>query len=198
MNPAGPWFVCRPRIVRYCCLSWEMDADASRNTVLRNGDKRRSHPRVLALTEARRRLLTPRTNMRPKGNRFQRPQVRHGTNPRSSSPVMMRSLTWPYPQKSPYSFDTAPAAAHRPRRVNTHSTKLQLLAHVHKRQKIPRSLLVCRHQNSTTRHHPARRRRSRPQPRTTSGAAAAGYREVLRRLVASAGVIHVPRLWWVE
>ena len=48
---------------------------------------------------------------------------------------MMRSLTWPCPQKSPYSFDTAPAAAHRPRRVNTHSTKLQLLAHVHKRQK---------------------------------------------------------------
>ncbi len=38
---------------------------------------------------------------------------------------MMRSLTWSYPQKSPYSFDTAPAAAHRPRRVNTHSTKLQ-------------------------------------------------------------------------
>ena len=85
LNPAGPWFVCRPRIVRYCCLSWEMDADASRNTVLRNGDKRRSHSWVLALTEARRRLLTPRTNMGPKGNRFQRPQARHGTNPRSST-----------------------------------------------------------------------------------------------------------------
>ena len=52
LNPAGPWFVCRPRIVRYCCLSWEMDADASRSTVLRNGDKRRSHPRVLGPLEA--------------------------------------------------------------------------------------------------------------------------------------------------
>jgi hypothetical protein len=134
----------------------------------------------------------------PRREQIPAPSSPPRANPRSSSPVMMRSLTWSYPQKSPYSFDTAPAAAHRPRRVNTHSTKLQLLAHVHKRQKIPRSLLVCRHQNSTTRHHPARRRRSRPPPRTTSGAAAAGYREVLRRLVASAGVIHVPRLWWVE
>jgi hypothetical protein len=41
--------------------------------VLRNGDKRRSHPWVLVLLEARRRLRTPRTNMHPKGNKFQRP-----------------------------------------------------------------------------------------------------------------------------
>ena len=99
----------------------------------------------------------------PRREQIPAPSSPPRANPRSSSPVMMRSLTWSYPQKSPYSFDTAPAAAHRPRRVNTHSTKLQLLAHVHKRQKIPRSLLVCRHQNSTTRHHPARRRRSRPR-----------------------------------
>ena len=43
--------------------------------MLRNGDKRRSHPLVLVLIEARRRLLTPRTNMHPKGNKFQRRQV---------------------------------------------------------------------------------------------------------------------------
>ena len=113
MNPGGPWFVCRPRIVRYCCLSWEGSANASRNTVLRNGNKRRSHPRVLVLTEARRRLLTSRTNMRLKGNKFQRPQARHGTNPRSSSPG--NGLA---PQKSAYSFHPpAPAAARRPRRI---------------------------------------------------------------------------------
>jgi hypothetical protein len=106
----------------------------------------------------------------PRREQIPAPSSPPRANPRSSSPVMMRSLTWSYPQKSPYSFDTAPAAAHRPRRVNTHSSKLQLLAHVHKRQKIPRSLVVCRHQNCTTRHHPARRRRSRPPPRTTSGA----------------------------
>ena len=39
LNSDGPWFVCRPRIVRYSCLSWERDADASRNTVLRNGEE---------------------------------------------------------------------------------------------------------------------------------------------------------------
>ena len=134
----------------------------------------------------------------PRREQIPAPSSPPRANPRSSSPVMMRSLTWPCPQKSPYSFDTAPPAAHRPRRVNTHSTRLQLLAHVHKRQKSrgrflfvviktpPRGII----QPDEDVHG--------PPPRTTSGAAAAGYREVLRRLVASAGVIHVPRLWWVE
>ena len=36
--------------------------------------QKKVHPRVLVLIEARRRLLTPQTNMRPKGNKFQRRQ----------------------------------------------------------------------------------------------------------------------------
>src|SRR5512144_2730319 len=67
-------------------LSLLGEGRASRNTVPRNGDKRRSHPRVLVLIEARRRLLTPRTNMRPKGNKFQRPQARHCPFPKIAEP----------------------------------------------------------------------------------------------------------------
>jgi hypothetical protein len=51
LSPARPLFARRPRTLRYCCLSWG-GAKASRNTLLRNGDKRRSHPRALGLLEA--------------------------------------------------------------------------------------------------------------------------------------------------
>src|SRR4249920_2903609 len=66
--PARPSFACRLRISQYCCLSWEA-AKASPNTMLRNGDKRRSHPRVLALLEACWGLRV-QTNMRSRGNKF--------------------------------------------------------------------------------------------------------------------------------
>jgi hypothetical protein len=58
LNPARPLFARRPRTLRYCCLSWG-GAKASPNTLLRNEDESRSHPRALVPIEARRRLLTP-------------------------------------------------------------------------------------------------------------------------------------------
>ena len=108
-SPARPLFPRRPRTLRYCCLSWG-GAKASRNTLLRNGDKRRSHPRALVLIEARRRLLYPEPICAPKET-YSSAVVRlfkiayHGTGRTIiARTLLVRSLTLPSARKSPILF----------------------------------------------------------------------------------------------
>src|SRR6266566_3910185 len=60
---------------RCCYHSWKA-ANTSPNKVIRNEDKRTSCLPGLALLEACRRASVLRTNMSPKGNKFQHRQVR--------------------------------------------------------------------------------------------------------------------------
>ena len=118
MNPARPLFARRQRNLRYCDPSWG-GAKASRNTSLRNGDKRRSHLRALVPIEARRRLLTsPELICAPKGTNSSAVKSAYSKSPttapsaRSShAPVRMRSLTWPSAQRRPILFGHRSSAA---------------------------------------------------------------------------------------
>ena len=125
MSPARPLFARRPRTLRYCCLSWG-GAKASRNTLLRNGDKRRSHPR------ARRRLLYPEPICAPKET-YSSAVVRlfkiayHGTGRTIiARTLLVRSLTLPSARKSPILFRhrSSGRSSHCPR-VNKHSTYVE-------------------------------------------------------------------------
>ena len=64
-------FARRPGILRFCCHSWDA-AWVTEHSALRQRERRRSHPGVLVLLEASRRLRIRRTTMRPEGSKFQR------------------------------------------------------------------------------------------------------------------------------